>query len=221
MAHRPYRPVPRGLVSLHELCIVAAGAALVQLALVLWLAPALLTLLLLLWCYMALMSIEFGVGHWLKRQPVLYLLSHMLVVPLLALYLSGWDWLRAGVAPPPGLGWLLALSFCNGLAIEIGRKLRAPHEEEPGVETYSVLWGRQAALFIWLGVLLLAALCAAGLAWTIGNLWPVGVALVALVAAVLVALRFMQHPRARLIEAMTGVWTLALYGVIGVLPLLG
>src|SRR5262249_52383299 len=39
--YRPYRPVPRGLVSLYELGWVGVGAAVVQLALGLWLEPSL------------------------------------------------------------------------------------------------------------------------------------------------------------------------------------
>src|SRR5712691_10597834 len=43
--YRPYRPVPRGLVSLRELGVLGVGAALLQAALALWLQPALLLLL--------------------------------------------------------------------------------------------------------------------------------------------------------------------------------
>src|SRR5207248_6857252 len=43
--YRPYRPVPRGLVTLRELAVVFALGALVQLGLALWLHPPLLVLL--------------------------------------------------------------------------------------------------------------------------------------------------------------------------------
>src|SRR5204862_7188787 len=71
--YRPYRPVPRGLVSLRELGALGALAALVQLGLALWLKPALALLLGLTWTYLALMSKEFFVGEWLKRRHVLYM----------------------------------------------------------------------------------------------------------------------------------------------------
>ena len=38
---------------------------------------------------------------------------------------------------PPALGWFLAVTFLNGLVVEVGRKMRAPSDEEPGVETYT------------------------------------------------------------------------------------
>ena len=53
--YRPYRPVPRGLVSLRELGIVGLAAAAVQFALALWLAPRLLGLLFVAWGYLVLM----------------------------------------------------------------------------------------------------------------------------------------------------------------------
>ena len=42
---RPYRPVPRGLISLRELGVVGVIGALIQLLLALWLSPSLLPLL--------------------------------------------------------------------------------------------------------------------------------------------------------------------------------
>src|SRR5256714_14643558 len=64
--YRPYRPVPRGLVSLRELGFVAAACALVQLGLALWLQPSMIGLLAIPWGYLALLSKEFFVGDWLK-----------------------------------------------------------------------------------------------------------------------------------------------------------
>ena len=47
--YRPYRPVPRGLVTLRELGWVGAAVAVIQLALALWLAPGLSLILLAAW----------------------------------------------------------------------------------------------------------------------------------------------------------------------------
>lgn len=42
--------------------------------------------------------------------------------------------------------------------VEIGRKVRAPVDEIPGVQTYSRLWGYKAATLTWLGVALAAVI---------------------------------------------------------------
>lgn len=96
LRYRPYRPVPRGLVRLPELAVLAGGAGVIQLVLALWLAPLLVVVLLVVWGYLALMTKEFFIASWLKAHPLAYLGSHMLILPLLAFYISACDWLVAG-----------------------------------------------------------------------------------------------------------------------------
>ncbi len=74
--------------------------------------------------------------------------SHMLILPLVDLYATACDWRVGGraPAPPDGLAWFLVVSYLNGMVIEIGRKTRAPADEEHGVETYSALWGVRGAV---------------------------------------------------------------------------
>jgi 4-hydroxybenzoate polyprenyltransferase len=221
--HRPYRPVPRGLVTLAELARLAWIAAAVQAALAVWLDPALLAVLLLVWTYMALMTREFFAPEWLKARPFTYLWSHMLVVPLIDLYATACDWLPAGVPPPSGLGWFLAASFFNGIVVEIGRKLRAPADEEPGVETYSAVWGRPRALTSMAVALVLAAGSAVLAGRAVGVQGPVAVAgALALTALVAVAPSYVRRPSpgsGKRFELLSGVWTLAMYLSVGILPL--
>jgi len=223
--YRPYRPVPRGLVSLQELGWVGLLTAVAQLGLALWLEPNLVPLLLLVWGYLALMSKEFFVPDWLKSRPITYMWSHMLIVPLIDFYTTACDWRVAGEAVPhSGLAWFLIVSFFNGIVIEIGRKIRAPEDEEHGVETYSALWGRRNAVLAWLGALFFTAVSAWLAAQEIGFAGPVGWLLAGLLlAAAGVALRFLRQPatgRAKLIETMSGVWTILMYLGVGAAPLL-
>lgn len=222
--YRPYRPVPRGLVKLRELGMLGVLSAFSQLILALWLAPALLTLLLLTWGYLALMSREFFVRDWLKARPITYLWTHMLIVPLVDFYATGCDWLVAGLPQASGLLWFLLASFTNGIVIEVGRKLRAPEDEETGVPTYTVLWGRARAVFAWLGALLATAVLAVLAAERIAFALPVFglLGLLSLLTFVLAArfLRFPCRQRARWFEVMSGVWTLGLYLSLGAIPML-
>ncbi len=148
-AFRPERPVPRGLVTLSELRGLAAAAAVAQLALTVWLDWRLLALLGLAWGWMALMTREFFVPEWLKARPILYMVSHMAVMPLVDLYATACDWLPAdgfaGKSFGAPLAAFLGLSFVNGVVLEIARKCWAPEQEREGVETYSRLWGAEAA----------------------------------------------------------------------------
>ena len=222
--YRPYRPVPRGLVTLRELRVIGVASALVQLGLVLWWDPSLALLLALVWLYLGLMSKEFFAREWLKARPFTYMWTHMLIIPLIDLYATACDWQATKATAPTGLFWFLLVSFFNGIVVEIGRKIRAPQDEEPGVETYSVLWGRKNAVLAWLTALSLTAISAWQAARQIGFATPVVALLgVLLSAATLIAWRFLRQSvtqRARLFEPMSATWTLLMYLGLGAFPLL-
>jgi 4-hydroxybenzoate polyprenyltransferase len=222
--YRPYRPVQRGLVTLRELGFVGAACAALQLTLALWLYPTLVFWLALVWVYLVLMSKEFFVADWLRARPIPYMASHMMILPLVDFYATACDWWPAEQEPPHGLFWFLAASYCNGIVIELGRKIRAPVDEEEGVNTYSYLWGRRKAVFAWLGAMLATAVCACLAAARIDFAWEVAAGLgLALAVAALVGRSFLHHPitpRAKRIEAMSGIWTILMYLSVGVVPLL-
>lgn len=221
---RPYRPVPRGLVTLRELAIVGIGAAGVQLALALWLEPSIVWLLVLAWAYLTLMTREFYAARWLKAHPVVYMASHMLILPLVDLYATACDWWVAGLRrPPAGLYWFLVVSYLNGIVIEIGRKTRVPMDEEHGVETYSALWGPRVAARAWLGAVLLTAVAAWQASIRIGTERPMLILLAALaLGCAVVARRFARSSAAgsgKSIELMSAVWTFLMYVGLGAAPL--
>ena len=219
---RPYRPVPRGLVTLGELRVVFVVAGLVQLGLVVALDLRLLGVLAVAWAYLTLMSVEFFCRVWLKRRPVVYLLTHMGIMPLVDFFGTACEWLPRGSTTPAGLGWFLAASFFNGIVIEIGRKLRQPAAEEEGVETYSRLWGKTGGSLVWVAMLVATLVCAAMAAQRIGFVVPVTVALGGMLGIALLAIsRFARGSLAgKKIEAMAGLWTLTLYLMLGLVPLL-
>src|SRR5512145_347481 len=78
--YRSYRPVPRGLVSLHELGAIGAAVILLQFVLTWLLAPPLILILIGAWGYWALMSKEFFAARWLKAHHFTYMWTHMLIM---------------------------------------------------------------------------------------------------------------------------------------------
>ncbi|MEO7599802.1 MAG: UbiA family prenyltransferase [Opitutus sp.] len=221
--YRPYRPVPRGLVRLRELGWIGLGVALVQFALALQIGWPLVGLLAVTWIYFALMTEEFFARRWLKARPVVYLFSHMLIMPLVDWFATGCDWVHAGKGMPAGLFWFLAASFCNGIVIELGRKIRAPEQEEAGVETYSFLWGSRNAVLSWLLAMAATLACALVAAHRIQFITPVSITLGTLwFGALLLGTTFLRSLAGKLakrIELYSGIWTLALYLSLGVVPL--
>jgi 4-hydroxybenzoate polyprenyltransferase len=220
---RPELPVPRGLVSLAELRRAGAAVALAVVLANAFVAPRLLLALVPAALWAGLMAREFFVAEWLRARPAAYLLSHMMIMPLLFTYLTGLDWLAAGADPPRTLPLFLGLAFLNGILVEIGRKIRAPRDEREGVETYTATWGVRAAPTVWLGALLLAAVLGALAApAAVADAAAIALALLG-IAAALPAIAFLRLPsstRARQIETAAGLWTLASYLLLALTPYL-
>lgn len=223
-AHRPYLPVPRGLISLKELkrlaFVLIAGIVLLNAIFI----PKMLWLLVPALAFLAFMRYEFGLRSFLRDRPVWYMLSHMIVLPVIDFYATGLDWLNVGTQPPDGLLFFLAVSYMNGLVIEWGRKVRAPHAEEEGVETYSALYGTKAGGIVWLvclSITLILALSAARYAGFQQVTWPI-LALLFVICA-LPAVLYLFNPDGRSapwIERAAGLWTLGMYLTLGGMPML-
>lgn len=221
---RVYRAVPRGLVTLGQLGWIGAAATVAELALALSVDTRLAWLLAAVWAYLALMAAEFFAPDWLKARPLAYLVSHVPVAALITLYLTAFDWLPAGAAPRPALLPFAVAAVCATTLLEIGRKIRAPHDEEAGVVTYSGVWGRNTAVGAWLAALALTLAAGWLAASAIGFAVQFSVLGILLAAAALaVGLRFTRSPEtsfAQHLELLSGVATLALYLGLGPLALI-
>lgn len=221
--YRPYRPVPRGLVTLKELGGIWVGTALIQFGMAIWLHPKLVFFLFLPWIYLSLMSKEFFAREWLKARPFTYMWTHMLIMPLIDFYATACDWVIAGEGIPKGLFWFVIVSFFNGFVIEIGRKIRSPEQEEQGVETYTAIWGRKVAVSLWILAMGLTGVSAVFAARLIDFTLPVCVTLGLIgFLGVGISIKFLRDPSgswSSKFESVSGIWTLTLYLVLGAIPM--
>lgn len=221
--YRPDRPIPRGLVSLRQIGGLGA-ASMAMTALAAWLVhPPLLWLLGMVWLWLAAMSFEFGVPAWLKARPVLYLVSHMAIMPLIDLLLTALEWMPHHTAPA-GLWLFLALSFINGCVMEIGRKLWASEAEIVGVDSYSRLWGPKRAARVWTLCVLLSALLLIGVGLKTGAPWiSLAVAATGFAACAISAWQYGDTPTPALqkrMDMLAGLWVFLCYGTAGFAPML-
>lgn len=222
--YRPERPIPRGLVSLR--LILGIGFVLVPFAVLVTFTyhPPLLILLALVWLWLGLMTVEFFVPDWLKARPILYLVSHMAIMPLLDLFVTGAEWLRSDSGPAPALALFLILSFANGCVLEIGRKIWTPENEREGVDTYSALWGVPRAITVWIAMTGVSFVLLLLVGFATGHLLATGLpGLVMLIIVWWSAFAMRSTPsdkhQARL-ETMSGLWVFVCYAAAGFAPLL-
>lgn len=222
--YRSYRPVPQGIITLKELKYLFIIASAIQLTAAAFLDIKLAGILLVVWVYLACMSKEFGIKPWLKAHPITYMWSHMLIMPMVDFYATATDWILFE-SPPYAIYWFVALSFFNGINLEIGRKIRSDKDEEQGVETYSVLWGAKKASTAWLSMVLLTGLCAIGAAYYLPSPFfyiLVGFVTVYMAVSIYQTQQFLKNTtigNGKVFENLSGLFTLGVYLLLGLVPL--
>jgi 4-hydroxybenzoate polyprenyltransferase len=165
VAH-PERVLQRGLITLRQLKVAGIVALLVQAGVSIWMDGGIGPVTgcwLVVMAWSALMSREFYVRAWLRARLIAYALSHMLVMPLVALWVATMGAPRAVASP--AVWALAALSFLAGLAVEMARKIRPPELEHPLADSYTQALGVPAATALIFGVVI--ATTAAALALTV------------------------------------------------------
>lgn len=221
---RTYLPVPRGLVSLNELKVIGIGIGVLQITSIAIFQLEMLPLYLLVIGYLCLMGVEFFVPIYLKKHQILYITSHMVIIPLLDVYSSGLDWRLEETSPHYGLIFFFAVSFMNGLVVEFGRKLKAPEDEEIGVVSYTKLWGTKQATVIWM-LSILITLVFATLAGFVAGFGITLLLVLVIVAGIcfIPVILFLKNPSkkmAKQVEMMSGIWTILMYLSLGGIPMI-
>lgn len=130
----------------------------------------------------------------------------------------------SNIEPPIALLYFLGTSFCLGMVIELGRKIRSPQDETTGTDTYSRLWGRETAVRAWLSAIFLSGLFAVATAIQIhSGLLTLAVLSLLLLACWICGKKFLTTSTpitAKRLDSLSGIWTLATYLIIGLIPLL-
>ena len=222
--YRTYLPVPRGLVKLSELRNIGIVIGVLQISSILIFQPQMTVLYLIVIAYLVLMGVEFFVPTFLKKRQILYITSHMLIIPLLDVYSSGLDWVLEEAQPHFGLAFFFAVSFMNGLVVEFGRKMKAPQDEEEGVVSYTGMWGVQKAVWMWVSSILATLGLATGAAAVAGYGLELFLVLIGLaVCCIIPGIYFLKSPqkkRAKLMELSSGIWTIGMYLSLGGIPMI-
>lgn len=223
-AYRQELPVPRGLISLRELRYFAFAFAITQIVVDVIFYPKMLLPWFGVMFYMSIMGKEFFVAEWLKKHQFWYVVSHMLIIPFVDVFASGFDWYINEREAPVGLLYFFAVSFMNGIVLEVGRKMRAPSQEKKGVLTYSGLLGVNKSSLLWAAVISVTAVLAmTACAYAHYNFIAYIVLAIALSVSLVICFAYAQSPTEKMAKAMeltSGIWTIVMYLTMGGVPML-
>ena len=170
--NHPHRVLQSGKVTLPQLYTLAALGTLAELAWSVQMGIFTVLCWLLALGYSLLMRYEFFVSGYLQKRLVLYAFTHMLIMPLLMLWL--WSAYVPALSAFSQPYFLLALlGLLGGFSFEIARKIYPPGSERPLVDSYSKAIGYGGAIGTVLLLLLAGILVQGYLLYSLSaGTWP-------------------------------------------------
>lgn len=129
------RVLQSGKVTIQQLIIISALLSMVEIGWSIWCGTATLFCWILAVGYSILMRYEFFIGYFLKTRLFVYASTHMLVMPLIILWI--WSAFYKGELHHKAFYLLAALSLFGGFSFEIARKIHSPSAEKTTVDSYS------------------------------------------------------------------------------------
>ncbi len=218
----PNRPVQRGLVTLRELRRVGSFLIAVQVILAILLDPNLLGLLAIVYIWYILMFIRFFVPDLLRGKPTLYLVSHMLIVPMMMLYATAIEWLPRLGTISFGIIMFIISIFCSGMIVEIGAKLIREEDDISYEDTYTKIWGTKRTIKIWMTSLVLSYISTIAAAYPVKAAPEIITVLSAMMClAIFYCIRFLKNPctkTGKIFRIFPRVWNVTLYLLLGIVP---
>ncbi|MFL5883434.1 MAG: hypothetical protein ACJ77M_00040 [Thermoleophilaceae bacterium] len=144
--------------------------------------------------YTLLMLKEFFAREWLEQRLVIYAVSHLVSLPIAVIWMAQMG--GRGHNLPASVIWFALAAGFVGASFEVSRKLEAPEDERPTLDSYSKELGvTGASVAIATLVVACAACAAAAMAATHENS-PIGYAglVVAVLPGIFGAVRFGRAP---------------------------
>jgi 4-hydroxybenzoate polyprenyltransferase len=210
--YHPQRVLQSGLISLNNLKVVAFIGLMLEAGISLWFSPTVFLWWLVAFVYSLLMAKEFFVSRWLEPRLVLYALSHMLIMPVMVLWMCSMALTEGAI--PSQLYILCLLCFFSGMAFEICRKIKAPEDEVDGVPTYSQILGIRGATNAALTCLIVSALLLSYLLYKIDGPGLLALVFLLLLACSTLFQKFVKDPtpaNAKKLELGSSVFMLVAY----------
>lgn len=146
--YRPYRPVPRGLVSLKELGVIFVICAIIQV--IVSIVYSNYIPLIAVWIFFFIMSKGYFIKKFISKHLLIEVALDEILMPLLIIYLIGFVDIK--ILQSSSLIYVfLVLAYLIAWIVEIARKIRCKEDEEEGVRTYTAVLGiKKATILLWM-----------------------------------------------------------------------
>lgn len=144
LKYRPYRPVPRGLVSLKELKILFILCVIIQLIIAFAFNKNNILILIGLWGFFAVFCKDFFIKKFLDKHILLTVFIDEFLIAMLAWYLSSFVY----SINFSEIWIMLLMTYIVSWIVEVARKVRAKEDEEEGVKTYTAVLGIGKSVYI-------------------------------------------------------------------------
>ncbi len=139
--YRPYRPVPRGLISLGELRNLFIICVVIQIITTLVFCRHAFPFLIALWIVFFLMTKGFFIKKILDKHILLEVLFDEIMMPAIVLYIANFVCPTIEIINNSIFIKFLILSYVVSWIVEVARKVRCKEDEENGVRTYTAVYG--------------------------------------------------------------------------------
>ncbi len=163
--YRSYRPVPRGLITLHELKVLFIICVILQFTITILYGNGIISIILLgiMWLYFVIMSEGFFIKSFLDKHILIEVWLDEIMMPIMIAFLLTFTPYmndnasifmilpNANVPVYMSLSnakYLLAMSYIVSCIVEVARKIRAKEQEEKGVKTYTAVFGIPKAILL-------------------------------------------------------------------------
>ena len=161
--YRPYRPVPRGLITLKELKILFIICVILQVLITVKFCAKAIPFLIFVWVFFAIMSKGFFIKKLTEKYILLEVTLDELLMPILVIYLSIFTYGSIDkLLTSKHFFLFLFMTYIISWIVEIARKVRCKEEEEKGVKTYTAVFGIKKATFL-LSILEIVLACIQGM----------------------------------------------------------
>lgn len=149
IAH-PDRVLSKGIITLKDLKLLLAFSIVIEIAFSFYIGTMQLVVWFVIMCWSLLMLFEFFCPEFLNKRMGLYLITHQLLIPIIAIFgfSQRYNFLETSSQDLKWIIIFLIYVMFVSITYEIGRKTWSEDREHEHADSYTKVWGRTGTVII-------------------------------------------------------------------------